>query len=199
MDATITKADDIGLTRKVADELEPIAADIRKSGASAVENMIRIGGLLIQARGKLAKNKSGTFGLWIESRCGMGQTTARKMMRVVEVIQPYSTPGVEYIEATALYSLSAKSCPEPARDEALAIAKAGDHVSAKLARQLIEKHKPDDRTPEQPEQPIDYAAAVTRFENGLMTFLDKLASDGDRAKLLEHIEKHARSLRAEKD
>jgi len=196
---SIVNQDEIGLTRKLADALEPIASEIRKSGASAVENVLRVGGLLKQAQGKLAKRGNGTFGRWVEARCGMGRNTAIKMIRVAQQFGEVCIPEIQTFETTALYTLSTKSCPEAARDEALAIAKQGEHVTAKVARQLIDKHTPEpeeiaDNASEEAEY-IPFKSAVERWMVGMDKLLPRLRNDMERVMLLKRISNEIEMMR----
>jgi hypothetical protein len=51
---------------------------------------------------------------------------------------------VGHFDAKAVYLLSAKSCPEAAKDEAMQLAEGGEYVNDTLAKEIVAKHTPKD-------------------------------------------------------
>jgi hypothetical protein len=97
---------------------------------------------------------------WCNSKRGFSDETGRKMLRVAQMFQDSGNiPPIESREA--LYLLAAPSTPEPAREEALARAEAGEEITRTAAKEIVERHRQDDgpaspplmRPPEPEEEP----------------------------------------------
>lgn len=105
-----------------------------------VQSVLDIGAMLKAAHSRLANHKNGTFEAWCEGRCGIGKMAASRAMNSHEVFGEYRNKLLPYFDVSALYVLSSPSCPQEARDEALAMADAGEHVTHAAAKSLAERH-----------------------------------------------------------
>ena len=141
------------LPESVRSDLADLAESVKSHQHRSVESALQVGLILEEARARLAKHKTGVFWKWVELECGMASNTAQRMMRAHREFADSNLATVAKLELTAVYLLSATKCPEAAKDEARQIAQSGNQVSAKRAREIIEKH-----TPEKP------LATMTDFE-----------------------------------
>lgn len=112
----------------------------RKSEAEAA---VRLGRELVAAQERLSGRGDGAFGRWIVERLGM---TPRHARRFIAAFRAFGEDAcghyVPNFEPTALFTLAAASCPEPARAAAVREAEAGKVVTAKRAAELVGKHSP---------------------------------------------------------
>lgn len=123
-------------------DLADIAVKVRESHNSAKNSFLVVGHLLEEARKRMAKHGNGTFTAWVESDCGLSIRTARNYMYAAARYGDEDSATVaESLEPAAMYILAAPSCPAEAQIEAESIAKAGGTVTAKLAKELVQKHK----------------------------------------------------------
>jgi hypothetical protein len=133
-------ADDADALEGHADTVGQIQGQVRRVAA---EGVIAIGKELKAAHDRLAgKGRDGMFRPWVKERCGCGVTSAYKAMIAFDVFGKCSY--CEHFDASALYLLSSDSCPEAATNEAVRLAKKGEHISHKRAKQLKVKHSPGD-------------------------------------------------------
>lgn len=80
------------------------------------------------------------FIAWAKDCYGWGESSVKDKMNIALRWGPI-TPTVGVIEDRAMYLLSTKTTPEPARQEAKAILDSGRDVDEELARELRDKHK----------------------------------------------------------
>jgi hypothetical protein len=111
---------------------------VRKTTA---EGVLKIGKELEAARDRLARHGNGTFGTWCVERCGISRMSANRAMQAYSQFKDCNTV-LQTFDATAMYLLSAESCPEDAAAEAMDRAKTGEQITAKLAKQIIKSHSP---------------------------------------------------------
>lgn len=113
----------VGVSGKSVDK----AATIAEFAPDAAEAVMKMGGELAQARDKLAKHGNGTFGKWCVERCGISVSLAWKTIKATEQFQDRVTVTQSF-DATAMYLLSAESCPEDTRDEFIERAETGEQM-----------------------------------------------------------------------
>lgn len=115
--------------------------DIRVAMRMTARSIIVIGERLIDVKRLLGH---GQFMAWLDVEFEMAERTARNYMAVAETFGDSfkSATVADSISAKALYMLSSGSTPESAREEAIQIAEAGEHVTATKAKQIIAAHKP---------------------------------------------------------
>ncbi len=107
----------------------------RKNGVSSV---MEIGEELVSARKRLSNHKNGTFGKWCQQRIGITSQTARNAITVYECCSgKYCKTVLQYFDLSALYALTADSCPEEAFKDAIKAATKGELITKKRAKELI--------------------------------------------------------------
>jgi Protein of unknown function (DUF3102) len=98
--------------------------------------IIEIGRELIAAKREVGH---GGWLPWLDQEFGWHQTTASRYMQVAEAFKLSSVHNFDglTIDATALYALSAPDVPQAVRDEAVAVAETGEHVTRVDAEAMI--------------------------------------------------------------
>jgi predicted Zn-dependent protease len=138
---------------------------IKKHHAGMAESIVDIGRELATAQAVLSNHHDGVFVKWVEGACGLSRTTAYRYLNVFTRFGD-SFPTVGKLEDTALYVLAEPKTPKKAVDEARKMADRGVAVTAKIAKELIAKHKPKppepERAPQPEQQPISEAIASVR-------------------------------------
>jgi hypothetical protein len=135
MSTGMTTAFDYGdLTEPEQRCLERAAERVRDIRLRVAHSAIEIGRELKNAHERFAHKKTGTFGRWVEECCAITPRHARNFIDAYEVF------GEPNLDDSAMFLLSAPSCPEAARKEALKIADSGKAVTHKLAKSIVEKH-----------------------------------------------------------
>lgn len=110
----------------------------------SVENALKLGEELAAAQSKLSNHGNGTFGKWCKERLGMSRMTAYNIIQLFNRVPEKDCQTVlQSFDLTALYRLLADTSPEEAYKDALKIAKKGEPVTAKLAREIINSHTVD--------------------------------------------------------
>lgn len=117
----------------VRQRTEEIKVLVRRSA----QDIIDIGNKLIEVKAQLGH---GNFGSWLDSEFGWSTDTAHNFMRVSDKFGKF--PNLGDIGASALYLLAAPSTPEPVRIEAIQRAQAGEAITHKEARAMVEAAKP---------------------------------------------------------
>ncbi len=118
--------------------LAVLAEDTRTRMKRSALDIYHIGANLLEAQDLLAH---GEFLPWIEAEFGMGKSSAYKFINVAKAFQgKFPQNGNLEIAASALYLLASPETPEDARDEVLRLASAGEPISPKKARKIVEKH-----------------------------------------------------------
>ncbi len=107
----------------------------------------------------------GSFGGWLQHHTGMELRTARRYMQVArwaDSLPEAKTDKLSLLPTVALYELSAKSTSKPAREAVFEALEAGDRLSHKNIRFLINRHD----TPEDDGEatPVDSAVTSTSAE-----------------------------------
>lgn len=110
-------------------------SEIKALVKRAAQDIIDIGQKLVEVKDRL---DFGQFQDWLGSEFGWSASTARRFMRVAEKFQNVQ---IERFGSSALYLLSADNTPEPARDEAIERAEAGERITYSTAQDIVEFHK----------------------------------------------------------
>ena len=128
------------LEKKVADEVQSTADRIRQSIKRTTESIIAIGNDLMTVKEALPH---GQFGPWLRAEFTWTERTAQKFMAVAERFRPISELSSVF-DPTAAYLLAAPSAPDEARQAAVERAEAGEHITAKVAKEILaeERKKP---------------------------------------------------------
>jgi hypothetical protein len=121
--------------------LSDLAREIRTLAGAIRASTIEIGARLIVAKCQL---EHGAWLSWLAAEFGWNARTAQNLMRVAEAFGKYEPDSHLRltIDASALYALASRRVPEDVRDQAVAAAKAGTHVTKRVALRPIEAAKP---------------------------------------------------------
>lgn len=125
-------ADTRATVRREDDEFERRMAESGTSFILACHALKRIHDVL-------RYNRPG-FGDYCNSKPGLRQWTANRMLHVAEMLVESTDIQVESKEA--LYLLAAPSTPEAARVEALALAESGEPITYGRAQEIVQNHQP---------------------------------------------------------
>lgn len=112
------------------------------------EGIIEIGQRLIEVKDALGH---GRFGQWLEFEFDWSDQTALNFMNVARRFSDIPN-GLEFAPR-ALYLLAAPSTPDPARQEALVRAEAGERITYSTAQEIVKEHKTPTRNGD--EEPSD--------------------------------------------
>jgi len=135
IEITPTRAEVIDPKRE---RLAVLAEDTRTRMKRSALDIYHIGANLLEAQNLLAH---GEFLPWIKAEFDMSQRSAYKFMNVAKAFQGKFAQNANLeIAASALYLLASPETPDDARNEALELAAAGEPISPKKARKIIEKH-----------------------------------------------------------
>jgi len=143
--STNQDAQTIDITPTAAETIDPkqqrlavLAEDTRTRMKRSALDIYHIGANLLEAQDLLAH---GEFLPWIKAEFGMGKSSAYKFMNVAKAFPgKFPQNGNLSIAASALYLLASSEIPDDARNEALELAAAGESISPKKAKKIIEKH-----------------------------------------------------------
>ena len=122
--------------------LERTVEKIGELRSRAARCAIEAGRELKEAQDRLSNRKSGTFERWVESRCGITPRHARNFISAFETFGGKPENVFRLFDDSSMFLLSAPSCPEDARNEALKLANSGKPVTHKVAKEIVEKHRP---------------------------------------------------------
>jgi hypothetical protein len=111
--------------------------EIRALVARTTQDIIEIGHKLIEVKGVL---DHGQFGGWLRSEFEWSESAALRMMQVATAFKSVKLTDLS-VGPSALYMLAAPSTPEEARAEALSRAEAGEPITHKTAKAIVETHK----------------------------------------------------------
>lgn len=158
---------EVNALERHAKSVERITDKLRKT---ASEGAIALGRILKPCHDILANNKNGTFQKWVKDRCGITPKTAYNFIHAFEHFGNCETIS-QYIDATALYLLSADTCPEEATREAIKLAERGERITHKRAKELAEKYTVGDGPADDDEsddecdmdEPADYEWSLGLF------------------------------------
>jgi hypothetical protein len=133
-----------------------ICDTIERVRKTTAEGLMKLGAELSAAQRKLSNHGNGTFGKWCRERCGIEPRQAQRAISVTTTFKDRDIMS-QSSDPTALYLLSAPSCPEEATTEAVERAEQGERITAKLARDIIKSHSPDadDDSDEGDDEPDD--------------------------------------------
>ena len=136
--ASIAPFDYAGLDPETRIVVRQKTGEIRDRTKRAAQQVVEIGQRLAEVKARLGH---GAFGRWLEAEFDWTDQTARRFMWVAERFG--QNQQIVDFAPSALYLLAAPTVPEGARQEALATAANGQHVSHSTARRIIEDHKPE--------------------------------------------------------
>lgn len=151
---------------KHADAVLEIQERQRKS---SVENALALGAELAAAQKRLSNHGNGTFGKWVSERCGLSKRTAYYLVTLNEQVGAKDRAIVaQSFDLTALYRLLSDSCPEEAYRDALKLAKKGEKITAKRAKEIAEEYivnsQSDDDYGDDQDLGTDFDAATAATE-----------------------------------
>jgi hypothetical protein len=117
--------------------------EIKRLGKQTIANILEIGRLLTEVKARLTH---GQFCRWL-AEFHSSERQAQRLMSAHLVFGKTDTMSdlASFLEPTAIYQLAAPSTPEPARQEVLAKVEAGEHVTPKAVKAIVDKHKPTKR------------------------------------------------------
>ena len=132
--------------------------EIRGLMKRTATDIIEIGERLMEIKDRLGH---GHFGRWLAAEFAWGERTAQRFMSVATNFK--SDNVTDLIPPQALYLLSLPSTPEPAREEALERAEAGEPITPKAAKEIVEAHRsqnggngrPSQALPESPPEELE--------------------------------------------
>jgi hypothetical protein len=103
--------------------------------------VVQIGEQLATLKARL---NHGQYGDWLRAEFDWSESSAQSFVQVYEVFgkNPKFGDLGHLIARSGQYLLARESTPEAARDEALARAEAGEQVTHKAAKEIVERHKP---------------------------------------------------------
>jgi len=123
------------LDAKISTYVQAAAHRIREKVKRSMQDIIEIGRDLLDVKDRLG---FGHFGHWVSQEFGWSDRTARHFMEVAEVFGSKSEIISELaIAPTAAYLLAAPSAPYEARQLAFDRAKAGETITAAIAKEII--------------------------------------------------------------
>jgi hypothetical protein len=159
-----------------SDALSELGRNIRALIGVARASIIEIGQKLIAAKEQV---RHGEWLSWLAGEFGWTEGTAQRYMQVARAFgqMPHAAVFADLtIDASALYALASPRVPKDVRDEAIEAAKAGTHVTRKVALRLIETAKPT--TEPAPAENAD-ADRVSAAENADADAIDTTETDDD--------------------
>jgi Protein of unknown function (DUF3102) len=114
--------------------------EIKRLGKQTGQNIIEIGRLLTEVKGRLTH---GQFGRWLAAEFKWSDRHARRFMAAHQTFgkTDIMSEFASFLEPTAVYELAAPSTPEPARQEVLAKVERGEKVTTKEVKATVERHK----------------------------------------------------------
>lgn len=125
--------------KEIRGKLVHYEGQISRLKANVAKSVLELGKALCEARDLLADYHGGVFTGWLEVSNGFSQRSAYNYMGAWQVFGSFAT--VAKLEDTAMYRLAEPSTPKKAVTEAKKLADKGVNVTAKLAKELIEKYK----------------------------------------------------------
>lgn len=114
-------------TGEIRDRIKRTASDIMEIGERLIDIKERLG--------------HGRFAEWLQIEFEWSDRTARSLMSVAEAFKSANFSDLN-IAPSAMYVLAAPSVPEEARQQAVALASNGHHVTHSEAKAIIAEHKP---------------------------------------------------------
>jgi hypothetical protein len=117
--------------------VEQRTVEIKERVRRTREDIIAIGGALIEVRARIGH---GRFGIWLETEFAWTRRTAEDFMNIAEIFKSEIISLLD-LTPTAMRSLAAPSVPESARHEALDRAANGQHIGTRESREIIDRHR----------------------------------------------------------
>lgn len=129
----------------------------------AAQDMLDIGERLIQVKARL---RHGQFGAWLEAEVKISQDTAERLMNVAKFCKenPQYAEFADRFAPLAFYLITAPSTSKSVREEVLALAKAGEFISPKIARETKQKYSSPSPNREQEAKPQPEVKSQPRSE-----------------------------------
>jgi hypothetical protein len=117
-------------------------SEIKTLIQQSVQTTIEIGQKLIEIKARLGH---GHWGQWLETEFDWSRDTAEDLMQAARIFG--QNPKISEFGRSALYLLSSPSTPESAREEAIALAEAGERITHAKAREIVAtaKAKPEEK------------------------------------------------------
>jgi hypothetical protein len=112
------------------------AEAIRALGRRVASDIVEIGNRLIAVR-KTCEH--GEWLPWLDREFGWSDQTARNFMSVAEGFKSQTVLNLP-IDAGALYRLSGPKVSPAIREEAIALAEAGEHITKAKAEEMVAHH-----------------------------------------------------------
>jgi len=125
------------LDLEISQFVQQRTGEIRALMKRTAQDIIEIGQKLIGVKQKLGH---GRFLDWIEAEFEWSYPTAARFIQVANAFS--KGYQIDKFAPSALYLLAAPSTPETAREEAIALAEAGEHITYTAAKTLKQKHSP---------------------------------------------------------
>jgi len=119
--------------------LASLARRIKSEKKKAVQSLLAIGEALAEAQDLLADHNRGSFGKWVRDNCKFSRRSAYNFITIYRQFGGCAIVA-QLIDDDALRMLAA--APEAAASEAIDLAEGGQHVTAQIAKQVIQRHKP---------------------------------------------------------
>jgi hypothetical protein len=133
--------------------------EIKGLFGTMMHNAVQIGEKLIDVRARLQEEEA-SFSGWVAAELGWSRSQAYNFIRVAERFGDRPNFAQLDIATSALYLLAQPSTPEPAVEEALARAEAGERVTYTEAKAIVAQHKAPEAEPEPEETPIGWRRAL---------------------------------------
>jgi hypothetical protein len=145
-------------------ELKKLAREICKLHGETLKNLLRGGELIHRAHELFCRKRTGRFQEWVKSQCGI---TYRTALNYRGAFLAFGTTKGEtlshFADASALYLLARDSSPQQARDAAIELMDSGEKVTLRVARELVEKFRPN------ASQPFHLASEIERAKRSIRT------------------------------
>ncbi|MBD2439795.1 DUF3102 domain-containing protein [Nostoc sp. FACHB-110] len=154
--------------------LAMLAEDTRCRLKRSAMDIYCIGLNLLEAQNII---EHGEFLPWLKQEFGMSKTSAYEFINVAKAFESkLALIGnlINSMTPTALYKLAAPSTPVAARDEAIALVKAGEVIDRDVAKNLISKYKPSKVIEQQRE-----ASSTSKNSNPNQSEIQKLMVERD--------------------
>lgn len=121
-----------------AKRLQQSAEQIRMLGRRVKDDIVEIGRLLSECKGRLPH---GEWGQWLKSEFGWSERTALRFMQCHKLAKSDKLSDLKNlsIDASALYLLAAPKTPQAVRDDVVSRARAGEPITRKVVMQVREE------------------------------------------------------------
>lgn len=139
--------------------------------------LFEIGAELVAAREDYRHNKHGGFETWVEMRLNFSRRTAYNLIHRYETFATVQDIAHLEIALTAQYRLSAPSVPQEAREEAIHRAEAGENITEKLAKEIIEAQRAQQQAEKAEQQARAEAQRAQQEIVNLTQRIDKLQGE----------------------